>query len=150
MALFDTMSIPREPSYTAPDGSHVRLLLELEAGGFAHFELPARTVSVAVMHRTVEEIWYVVGGRGEMWREQEGREEIVALEPGICLTIPAGAKFQLRSLGEDPLAAIAVTMPRWPGSQEAVEVQGKWTPTAPGQSPGTGVEMGDAHKGPDP
>jgi len=32
----------------------------------AHFHLPAGQVSRAVRHRTVEEIWFVLSGRGEM------------------------------------------------------------------------------------
>ena len=55
---------------TAPDGTAVRLLLRLAGGSMAHFELPAGAVSHAVTHRTVEEIWFVVSGRGAIWRRQ--------------------------------------------------------------------------------
>ena len=48
--------------------------IQLDNGTVAHFELAPGRVSLAVVHRTVEEIWYIVGGRGEMWREQGGRE----------------------------------------------------------------------------
>jgi mannose-6-phosphate isomerase-like protein (cupin superfamily) len=82
-----------------------------------------------VTHRTVEEIWFFVGGRGEMWRKQGAREEVVTVEPGVCLTIPLGAHFQFRALGDGPLAAVGVTMPPWPGDGEAVVVEGKWLPT---------------------
>jgi len=47
---------------TAPDGTSVRLLLSLAGGSTIHFELHAGAVSHAVAHRTVEEIWFVVGG----------------------------------------------------------------------------------------
>ena len=40
----------------------------------------------------------------------------------MCLTIPLGTHFQFRSLGPGPLAAVAVTMPPWPGPDEAVPV----------------------------
>jgi mannose-6-phosphate isomerase-like protein (cupin superfamily) len=53
----------------------------------------------------------------------------VALAPGSCLTIPVGTRFQFRTRGTEPLSAVAVTMPPWPGDGEAVEVQGGWTPT---------------------
>ena len=36
----------------------------------AHFELPPGETSTAVAHRTVEEVWFFLGGRGEMWRRQ--------------------------------------------------------------------------------
>jgi mannose-6-phosphate isomerase-like protein (cupin superfamily) len=121
---FATMALPVAPTTVAPDGSDVHVLLELAGGGMAHFELAPGRTSRAVRHRTVEEIWYVVAGRGEMWRRQDAIEEVVVLEPGVCLTIPLGTEFQFRSLREEPLAAIGVTMPPWPGNGEAELVEG--------------------------
>ena len=65
-----------------------------------------------------------------MWRRQNGREKIVAVESGVCLTILLGTRFQFRVLGDEPLAAIAVTMPPWPGEDEAYPVEDMW-PTTP-------------------
>jgi len=45
------------------------------------------------------------------------------------MTIPLGARFQFRSVGCRPLAAVAVTMPSWPGEDEAIVVEGIWEPT---------------------
>jgi mannose-6-phosphate isomerase-like protein (cupin superfamily) len=126
MSDFETMALPPAPHTTAPDGSDVRVLLRLTGGSMAHFELAEGQTSLAVAHRTVEELWYVLGGRGEMWRRQGGREEIVALAAGVCLSIPQGTHFQFRSLGPGPLAAVGVTMPPWPGEGEAYSVAGKW------------------------
>jgi mannose-6-phosphate isomerase-like protein (cupin superfamily) len=123
---FETKRLPVRRDAMAPDGSDVRVLLGLDGGGLAHFELGPSRVSAAVTHRTVEEIWFFLSGRGEMWRKQDGREEVVAVESGVCLTIPLGTHFQFRSLGSEPLAAVGVTMPPWPGEGEAVLVQGKW------------------------
>jgi len=96
----------------------------------AHFELPPGQTSRAVTHRTVEEIWFFLSGRGEMWRRQDGQQEtIVPVESGVCLTIPLGTRFQFRSLGAEPLAALGVTMPPWPGQEEAIVVEGKWEAT---------------------
>jgi mannose-6-phosphate isomerase-like protein (cupin superfamily) len=118
------------PDLVAPDGSDVRVLLGLSGGSMAHFTLAAGETSLAVAHRTVEEIWFVVSGRGEMWRKLDGEEQIVTLEPGVSLTIPRGTHFQFRTLGGDALTAVAVTMPPWPGNDESYEVGGAWTPTA--------------------
>ena len=131
MTNFDTKRLPAALDAVAPDGSDVRLLLTLKGGGLAHFELAPGQTSTAVAHRTVEEIWFFLSGRGEMWRKQNGREEIVPVDPGVCLTIPLGTHFQFRSFGYGPLAAIGATMPPWPGEGEAVLVEGKWTPTVP-------------------
>ena len=130
MPLFDTKRLPARADVVAPDGSNVRLLLRLDGGSMAHFELAPAQTSRAVTHRTVEEIWFFLAGRGELWRAQGGEPEtIVPVEPGVCLTIPLGTRFQFRSFGPEPLCAVAVTMPPWPGDGEAVVVQGKWQPT---------------------
>jgi mannose-6-phosphate isomerase-like protein (cupin superfamily) len=100
----------------------------------AHFELGPGETSVAVMHRTIEEVWYFLRGRGEMWRRMGNDDEVVELAPDTCLTIPVGTQFQFRSLGYEPLSAIGATMPPWPGAGEAVPVDGIWTPTVKGPS----------------
>ncbi len=126
---FATKVLGAKPDAIAPDGTAVRLLTALEGGSFAHFELPAGAVSHAVTHRTVEEIWYVVAGRGVLWRRAGGQEGVEALSPGIAATIPLGTAFQFRAEGDAPFAFVAVTMPPWPGMDEAVAVEGPWTPT---------------------
>jgi mannose-6-phosphate isomerase-like protein (cupin superfamily) len=131
MTNFDTKRMPAACDDVAPDGSDVRILLGLEGGGMAHFELGPGQTSTAVTHRTIEEIWFFLTGRGEMWRKQDGREEIVAVQSGVCLTIPLGTHFQFRSIGDQPLAAIGSTMPPWPGEGEAIVVEGRWEPTVP-------------------
>lgn len=129
MSEFETKTLPEKPDVTAPDGSDVRVLHVLKGGSMSHFELAAGRVSVAVAHRTVEEVWFFISGCGEMWRRQGEHESVVAVEPGVSLTIPLGAAFQFRSLGPEPLAAVAVTMPPWPGAEEAFEVPGIWEPS---------------------
>src|SRR5947207_8159705 len=127
---FNTKHLPPVPDAIAPDGSEVRLLLTLAEGGLAHFELSAGQTSIAVAHRTVEEIWYFLDGEGEMWRKSGDRQEIVKVEAGVSLTIPLGTHFQFRSTGKKPLQAIGVTMPPWPGDGEAFEVEGIWPSTS--------------------
>jgi mannose-6-phosphate isomerase-like protein (cupin superfamily) len=124
--IFGTRQLPAMPDAVAPDGSDVRVLLQLGRGSMAHFELAAGQVSRAVAHHSVEEIWYVVAGHGQMWRRQDEREETVELRPGTCVSIPAGTHFQFRADGGVPLGAVGVTMPPWPGEAEAYEVPGAW------------------------
>jgi mannose-6-phosphate isomerase-like protein (cupin superfamily) len=129
MTAFATMRLPSQATAVAPDGSDARVLLGLPGGSMAHFELGAGRVSLAVAHRTVDEVWYVLAGAGQMWRKQGEREEVVALEPGVCLTIPVGTHFQFRASAGQSVAAVAITMPPWPGESEAVVVQGHWEPS---------------------
>lgn len=130
MTEFRTVRVAESRSEVAPDGANVRVLLGLAGGGMAVFELPPGRTSSAVVHRTVEEIWLFLDGQGEMWRSQDAREEVTAVEPGVCVTIPVGTRFQFRALGATPLRAVGVTLPPWPGPAEAVPVPGKWAPSA--------------------
>ncbi len=127
----NTMPLPADRDVTAPDGSDVRILLRSERGSTAHFELGPGRTSLAVRHRTVEEIWYFLGGRGEMWRRTpDGDERIDEVTPGVSIDIPAGTAFQFRALGDEPLSAHGTTMPPWPNDDaEAIPVEGPWTPS---------------------
>ena len=129
MSTGSTMTLPANCDVLAPDGSEVRILLSLTGGSMAHFLLRPGQVSHAVRHRTVEEIWYVLSGNGEMWRSGPHGDTVTQLASGTCLTIPVGMSFQFRSTGADSLAAVAVTMPPWPGEAEAEFVAGMWQPT---------------------
>jgi mannose-6-phosphate isomerase-like protein (cupin superfamily) len=131
MQKFETKRLPVEQDAVATDGSNVRVLLELQGGEMAHIELPPGQTSTAVTHKTVEEIWFFLSGRGQMWRRTDSHEEVVAVEAGVCLTIPLGTHFQFRSFGYEALSAIGVTMPPWPGESEAMVVDGRWKPTLP-------------------
>ena len=126
---FETKKISAEPDAIAPDGSEVRVLCSASRGGLAVFSLPPRAVSKAVAHHTVEEVWYVMSGYGRMWRKLDQSEEIVALGPGVSVSIPSGTHFQFRCDGYESLLAIGATMPPWPGGTEAFRVAGIWHPT---------------------
>lgn len=129
MTRFQTISLPDEPTATAPDGSDVRVLLRLGGGSMAHFRLGVGRCSAAVRHRRVEELWYALEGRALMWRSQGGVAEEVLLAPGMCVSIPCGTCFQFCTVGEVPFAAVAVTMPPWPGDDDEAEpVDGPWQP----------------------
>jgi mannose-6-phosphate isomerase-like protein (cupin superfamily) len=132
---FDTQSLEDAPVVTAPDGSMVRPLCRITGvGSFAHFQLEPGEAAKAVSHTTVQEIWYVLAGAGQLWRRQGDRERTVALRPGVCLTIPLGAAFQFRSMaGNEPLQVVAVTIPPWPiGSEDEARFEdGPWRAIVP-------------------
>jgi mannose-6-phosphate isomerase-like protein (cupin superfamily) len=129
----DTVSLDNARETIAPDGSTVRPLCHINGlGSFAHFQLEPGEITRAVSHATVQEIWYIIGGSGRMWRRQKGLEPtVVDLQAGVCLTIPPGTAFQFRADSPDePLQVAAVTMPPWPvgATDEARPEQGPWTP----------------------
>jgi mannose-6-phosphate isomerase-like protein (cupin superfamily) len=123
---FATRSLPEAPDTIAPDGSEIRILPQLARGSMVHARLPPGATSKPVVHRSVEELWYVVAGQGEMWRRRGAQEEIVPLRPGVALSIPVGTAFQFRNLGDGPLDVVLVTMPPWPGAEEAMPAAGPW------------------------
>jgi mannose-6-phosphate isomerase-like protein (cupin superfamily) len=127
---WDTQEIGSAPAVTAPDGSEVRILCATERGSMISFALPPGAVSKPVAHRTVDEIWYVVAGAGRVWRRLDGDEAVTDLAPGVSLTIPVGTRFQFRNDGAAPLQIVAVTMPPWPGNDEALPGDGPWQATA--------------------
>lgn len=129
MKQFSTKRLPVQADAVAPDGSDVRVLVQLRGGSLAHYQFAPGQTTHAVAHRTVEEMWFFISGRGEIWRKLRVQEEVVPVDQGACITLPVGTHFQVRSLGSEPLAAIGVTMPPWPGAGEAYPVPGKWTPT---------------------
>jgi mannose-6-phosphate isomerase-like protein (cupin superfamily) len=129
MPAFETMHLPERPDAMAPDGSDVRILLRTERGSMAHFELAPGCISKAAVHRTVDEIWYFLSGKGQMWREQHGTVLVTDVSSGVCITIPCGTQFQFRASGDEPLCIVGVTMPPWPGGGEAAIVPGAWQPT---------------------
>jgi mannose-6-phosphate isomerase-like protein (cupin superfamily) len=110
----------------APDGSEIRVLHVLNGGGLSECTLRVSGVSSAIAHKTVEEIWFITHGAGQIWRMLDNMEEITDLEPGVSLTIPLGTHFQFRNTGDVPLRFVISTMPQWPGNEEAIQVEGMW------------------------
>ncbi|MFN8592018.1 MAG: cupin domain-containing protein [Thermomicrobiales bacterium] len=123
---FSTKQVGPVHDVLAPDTSEIRVLVNTSRGSMVHGTLPPGGVSLAVTHRTVEELWYITEGRGQMWRKFGEHEEVVDLAPGIALSIPLGAHFQFRTVGPDPLRFVLCTMPPWPGADEAVRVADHW------------------------
>ncbi|GAB4526045.1 MAG: hypothetical protein OHK0046_42480 [Anaerolineae bacterium] len=123
---FETCRTPAHFDVHAPDGSEIRLLPRVSGGSMAHCTLPVGGVTLAMHHQTVEELWYFLSGSGQVWRKDGSIETVEDVLPGIALSIPLGVHFQFRNTGDEPLRFVLVTMPPWPGEQEAVRVPDHW------------------------
>lgn len=121
-----TARLRPEVDHIAPDGSEIRLLLQRERGQIAHCILPPGKTSGATHHKTVEELWFILAGQGQIWRKLGADEQITDLAPGVAIDIPCGAHFQFRNVGTEPLVILLTTLPPWPGPDEAVVVEGIW------------------------
>jgi len=114
----------REPDAIAPDGSEIRLLATQAHGAtrasLCEVRLGPGAVSRPVSHRSVEEIWYIVGGRGQVWRCPPGaRAEPIEVGPGDTVVIPTGWRFQFKAAPDGELRFLCYTSPPWPGADEA-------------------------------
>jgi mannose-6-phosphate isomerase-like protein (cupin superfamily) len=126
---WQTARVPNDYDLLAPDGSEIRLLVSGRGGSMVHCVVRPGQVTLAVRHRSVEELWFCVSGTGQLWRSWAGEEEIVELVEGVALSIPVGAAFQFRATGNEPLQVVITTLPAWPGPDEADAVNGLWEPT---------------------
>ena len=115
------------PDAVAPDGSQIRFLIDASHGAshasVVEVTLPAGQVSRPVRHRTVEEVWYILEGSGQVWRcpQDAAPDEAppVDVSPGDALVIPTGWSFQFAAGPGVALRFLCVTMPPWPGEDEA-------------------------------
>src|SRR5206468_3378367 len=118
---FDDARAAKAPDTLAPDGSEIRLLVATSACSACEVRLGPGGMSIPVRHRTVEEVWYFLEGQGEVWRQApDGTARTVSVAPGSALTIPLGCRFQFRNTGSGELRFLCVTMPPWPGEEEAM------------------------------
>lgn len=124
-----TRPFPEAPDARSPAGAEIRYLMEGATGNMIHSSVPPHQVNRATIHATVSEFWYVLSGRGEIWRRKGATEALAVLEPGVSIDIAVGTAFQYRCLGAEPLRFLCVTMPPWPGDEEASFIDGPWVPT---------------------
>ena len=117
-----------QPDVFAPDGSEIRLLADERHGAskssLVEVVLPAGQVSRPVYHRTVEETWHILEGRGRVWRCPPDVDAAIVppqdVSPGDTLVIPTGWLFQFAAGSDGALRFLCHTTPPWPGEGEAV------------------------------
>jgi mannose-6-phosphate isomerase-like protein (cupin superfamily) len=126
-----TRPFPSTPDARSPAGAEIRYLIESETGNMIHSTVPPGQVNRATVHATVNEFWHVLSGEGRLWRRDSTGEETTVLKRGISIDIPVGTAFQYRCTGDVPLQFLCISMPHWPGDEEASIVEGPWKPTAP-------------------
>jgi mannose-6-phosphate isomerase-like protein (cupin superfamily) len=124
-------AISDHPDVVAPDGLDVYVLVASVRASMARFVLAAGRAGAAIRHQHVEELWFVESGNGEMW--QAG--EILELRPGVSVHVPPRTPFQVRATAAGPLSVLGVTIPPWPGPEEAELVAGPWDSPADARRP---------------
>ena len=113
----------------SPLGAYVRFLIDGPHGNMIHSTVPPGMVGRAFHFRTIDEYWFVLSGRGDIWRRApDSTESVTELRPGVSIDIPLGTAFQYRCREDAPLTFICTALPPWPGDDEAVLVDGPWAP----------------------
>jgi mannose-6-phosphate isomerase-like protein (cupin superfamily) len=124
-----TTPFPEQPEAKSPAGADIRYLLDCDRGNMIHSTVPPFQINKATIHSTVHEFWYILEGKGEIWREKDAESHITVLNPRTAIDIPPGTSFQYRNISNKSLEFICIAMPCWPGDSEATFIEGKWQPT---------------------
>lgn len=121
--------LPENPDAKSPAGADIRFIMDGDTGNMIHSTVPPRQTNRATVHATVSEFWYVLEGKGEIWRKKGSDNSVTPLIPGTSVDIPVGTTFQYRNIDDSDLKFICIAMPPWPGDSEATHVDGKWEPS---------------------
>lgn len=122
-------TLPRTPDAKSPAGADIRFIMDGDNGNMIHSTVPPGQINRATVHATVSEFWFVLDGKGEIWRRDETGEQVTALSAGTSIDIPVRTAFQYRNVGNEPLNFICISMLPWPGDHEATHLNGKWEPS---------------------
>lgn len=122
-------TLPLDADAQSPAGADIRFIMDGPTGNMIHATVPAGQINKATIHATVSEFWYVLEGKGEIWRRTGDDERVTSLVSGVSIDIPVGTAFQYRNVGNAPLKFICISMPPWPGDHEASHLDGMWQPT---------------------
>jgi mannose-6-phosphate isomerase-like protein (cupin superfamily) len=103
-------------------GSEIRPLIdrttsEITQCSLAEETLPPGCAVTPHRHRQIEEIYYILSGRGLMTVGDETRE----IGPGDAVYIPRGNRHTLENTGTDPIKLILVCGPAFFYEDEIVE-----------------------------
>jgi mannose-6-phosphate isomerase-like protein (cupin superfamily) len=121
--------LPEHPDAKSPAGADIRFIMDGETGNMIHSTVPPHQINKATVHSTVSEFWYVLEGKGEIWRDDGYDSGVTPLVAGTAIDIPVGTAFQYRNMKNSDLKFICIAMPPWPGDSEATYIDGKWKPT---------------------
>ena len=86
---------------------------ENEAYGVALAIAKPDTVSIPVQRKDLEELYFVIAGKGEVWLKdiESEKEKVVVLKPGTIIQIPSTSVVQYRNTGKKNLILLVPTNP---------------------------------------
>jgi mannose-6-phosphate isomerase-like protein (cupin superfamily) len=98
--------------YVTKDGSLIREIIRPTIREGVRMSLAEATVkkdctTILHLHRSSQEIYHILSGRGMMTLEQE----IFAVEPGDSILIMPGTPHQVKNTGDQPLEILCCCYP---------------------------------------
>jgi mannose-6-phosphate isomerase-like protein (cupin superfamily) len=115
------------PDYISPGGaSEIRLLIQLPAGEISHARCPTGKVSAAATLDGLWEMFYVLAGRGRLWRSSHDYDGTIALWPGRWAAMPPGTAYQFRAEVEADLVFAVFVTPQWQSKLHHIVEDGAW------------------------
>jgi len=101
-----------ETTYLAHGGAVAQMILDrrtLQEIGFLAIARLASGKTLEAHVDPMEEIYFILAGKGEMMVAQETRE----VKPGDAIWIPAGVEHHLINAGEEDCLILVVASPHW-------------------------------------
>jgi mannose-6-phosphate isomerase-like protein (cupin superfamily) len=100
--------------FTTLDGSEIRewagaVSMPARNQSLAEATIPVGGATTEHYHRTTEELYLILAGRGLL--AVDGEERTVG--EGDCALIPPGARHKLRNVGEEPLRVVCACAPAY-------------------------------------
>jgi mannose-6-phosphate isomerase-like protein (cupin superfamily) len=108
----DIQNIADTVAFTTKDGSEIRELLAhrnscIRNQSLAEARLPPGGQTTPHHHELTEEIYYVLGGHGQIEIDGESR----AVRPGDAIAIPPGARHSITNTGNEMLKFLCCCAP---------------------------------------
>jgi mannose-6-phosphate isomerase-like protein (cupin superfamily) len=133
---WQSMQRKQAPDGVALDGASIWLLPRTPFSSAIYCELTAGATSRATYNSWIHEIWYFVSGVGEMARwefpSDPDPSAVVAVSPGLAVTIPPGVNFQYRSTDDATMSFVCAVAPPWPDpAANHLSKTQMWQPTLP-------------------
>jgi mannose-6-phosphate isomerase-like protein (cupin superfamily) len=133
MSLSTRMLTDNADDVSPEGGAEIRHILASPQGDLTHAVCPAGQVAPAHHLPELHEQYYVLAGRGEIWRATAKREAVTALRPGRWVQMSAGTRFQYRANHGTSLVFLVVVLPSWRPELFHTDVEGAWHPGVDGQ-----------------
>lgn len=129
MAALIIHTLSAAPNSVSPDGgAEIRHILTSPGGDLTHAVCLAGSTSGTHHLPELDEGYFVLSGRGEIWRAVNGRDAVTALRPGRWVSMPAGMRFQYRANVGSSLVFLVVVLPSWHEDLFHVVAGGRWSP----------------------